>query len=107
MSINIKLKRLFYKSWKRNFTSEEITYVRILLYGVVLYKLLSRDFSNFGFIPEELLNFYPINHYTQDLRDFTGIKLTVDLLTFHWIHWFISFPSKIFFKKYNFLQYQL
>ena len=58
MSINIKLKRLFYKSWKRNFTSEEITYVRILLYGVVLYKLLSRDFSNFGFIPEELLNFY-------------------------------------------------
>lgn len=99
MSININLKRLFYKSWKRNFTSEEITYVRILLYGVVLYKLLSRDFSNFGFIPEELLNFYPINHYTQDLRDFTGIKLTVDLLTFHWIHWFISFPSENILQK--------
>jgi hypothetical protein len=98
MSINNKLKSLFYKSWRRNFTIEEITYVRILLYGVVLYKLLSRDFSNFGYIPQELLNFYPINHYAQDLRNFSGIKLLVDILTFHWIHWFLSFPSEYILK---------
>ena len=93
MFLNLNIKKFFFSSWKINFSTSEITYVRVILYTIVLYKLLSRDFSNFGYIPEELLNFYPINHYTQDIRDLTGFKFIVDLLTFHWLHWFIDFPS--------------
>ena len=79
----INLKKYFFYSWKINFTEIEITYVRVLVYLIILYKILSRDFSNFGYIPEELLNFYPINHYTQDIRNLSGIKVIIDLATFH------------------------
>ena len=100
----IKLKKYFFYSWKINFTEIEITYVRVLVYLIILYKILSRDFSNFGYIPEELLNFYPINHYTQDIRNLSGIKVIIDLATFHWIHWFINFP---YVETLNYIQFTL
>lgn len=100
----INLKKYFFYSWKINFTEIEITYVRVLVYLIILYKILSRDFSNFGYIPEELLNFYPINHYTQDIRNLSGIKVIIDLATFHWIHWFINFPSV---ETLNYIQFTL
>ena len=56
-----------------------------------LWKFNSRDFSFFSYGIEP---YYPIEIY--DIRNykiFTGFKFLQDLVSFHWIHWFLSYPE--------------
>lgn len=71
-----------------------IAWIRFVVYGTLIWKLLSRDFSVFGFAPDFLLNFYPDEQYSL-FHGYTalGFKPIVDLATFHWVHWFIELPS--------------
>jgi hypothetical protein len=59
-----------------------------------LWKLLSRDFSNIALWPVSVLAGYPIDIYLPDYMLFTGITPFFDLVTFHFIHFFIPFPSE-------------
>jgi predicted DCC family thiol-disulfide oxidoreductase YuxK len=73
----------------------DVAYIRILLFGFFIYKLLSRDFPVFGVIPKELLNHYPHEQYRwQAGYDFLGLPQLVDLASFHWIHWAIPLPNE-------------
>jgi len=72
-----------------------IGWTRIVILTLLLYKFLSRDFSIFGIVPESLAIAYPTNVFNPlDAYVLLGFKGFVDLCTFHWIHWFISFPSE-------------
>lgn len=73
----------------------DVAYMRILLFGFFIYKLLSRNFSIFGTAPTAMLTMYPHRNYEWA----TGIanlafQPIVDLGSFHWIHWFIPLPGE-------------
>lgn len=73
-----------------------IGWTRIVILFLLLYKFLSRDYSLFGYLPEGLAEVYPA--YVFDPLDayvLLGFKWLVDFFTFHWIHWFFSFPSEV------------
>jgi len=73
-----------------------IGWSRIVILTFLLYKFLSRDFSIFGILPIELAVAYPTNVFDPlDAYVLLGFKWFVDLCTFHWIHWFVSFPSEV------------
>lgn len=73
----------------------EIAWIRIVVYSGFLYKLLSRDFSVFGFAPEVVLNFYPSDQYMiEHGYSALGFPFLVDLACFHWVHWFFPLPGK-------------
>ena len=67
--------------------------IKLVLGSILIYKLLSRDFSNFAFWPHEVLFGWPFDIYSSGYIYLTGIPIIFDLLTFHFIHFFISFPS--------------
>jgi hypothetical protein len=72
----------------------DVNIARIIILSTVLYKLLSRDFSFFGTVPEEVFSFYPIYIYSPtNYIEFMGIPGLMDLATFHWIHWLLPFPN--------------
>jgi hypothetical protein len=75
--------------------------IKVVCAVVLVYKLLSRDFSNFGFWPESVLLGYPFDIYTPDYILLTAIPPLFDLTTFHFIHWFIPLPSA---EQFYFLQ---
>lgn len=73
-----------------------IGWTRIVILSFLLYKFLSRDFSIFGVLPETLAIAYPANVFDPlDAYLLLGFNWIVDLCTFHWIHWFVSFPSEL------------
>lgn len=71
-----------------------IGWSRIVILLILLWKFLSRDYSIFGLMPEELAiayagnTFNPLSAYVA-----LGFKPIVDLFTFHWIHAFLPFPT--------------
>jgi len=72
-----------------------IGWTRIVILSFLLYKFLSRDYSVFGLLPESLAIAYPANvFHPLDSYVLLGFKWIVDFFTFHWIHWFVSFPSE-------------
>ncbi|HIP27336.1 MAG TPA: hypothetical protein EYG80_06760, partial [Flavobacteriaceae bacterium] len=72
-----------------------IGWTRIVILSFLLYKFLSRDYSVFGLLPEALAIAYPANvFHPLDSYVLLGFKWIVDFFTFHWIHWFVSFPSE-------------
>jgi hypothetical protein len=85
------LNRVFYQEKP----AIDIAYMRILIFGFFIYKLLSRDFSIFGFAPDEVLNIYPVQQYPAEFGySLLGIPIIVDLASFHWIHWILPFPDQ-------------
>jgi len=73
-----------------------IGWTRIVILSFLLLKFLSRDYSIFGMLPESLAVAYPANvFHPLDAYLLLGFKGLVDLCTFHWIHWFVSFPSEL------------
>ncbi|CAA6817528.1 MAG: Unknown protein [uncultured Sulfurovum sp.] len=73
-----------------------IGWTRIVILFFLLYKFLSRDYSLFGTLPETLALAYPANvFHPLDAYVLFGFKYIVDFCTFHWIHWFIAFPSEL------------
>jgi hypothetical protein len=72
-----------------------VGWTRIVILSFLLLKFLSRDYSLFGIFPEILAEAYPANvFHPLDAYVLLGFKWVVDLCTFHWIHWFVPFPSE-------------
>ena len=72
-----------------------VGWTRIVILLVLLYKLLSRDFSIYGVMPEWMMNVYPFNSYNiWDGYALLGVKPIIDIFSFHWIHWFLPQISK-------------
>ena len=92
MSIIDKFNEKLYEPAPASF----IGWTRIVILSFLLWKFLSRDYSLFGSFPEELAMAYPANvFHPLDAYVLLGFKWVVDLFTFHWIHWFVSFPSEL------------
>jgi len=55
-----------------------------------LWKFNSRDFSffSYGFEPYYPIEIYKVHNYIK----VSGFKFLQDLVSFHWIHWFFSYP---------------
>ena len=73
-----------------------IGWTRVVVISILLVKFLSRDYSIFGILPQDLAIAYPSNVFDPiDAYVLLGVNWIVDLATFHWIHWFFVFPSEI------------
>ena len=71
-----------------------ITYIRVFIFSFFLYKLLSRDYRIFSFASFRVLGIDSSEVYKSYL-DYAALSnhILTDILTFHWIHWFVPFPS--------------
>lgn len=71
-----------------------VVYIRFVLYGFFIWKLLSRDYRIMAFANEQLLNVYGHEAFRSSGNYiFLGRSYVVDIATFHWVHWFLPFPS--------------
>jgi len=86
-----------------------VGWTRIVILSFLLLKFLSRDFSLFGTLPQELAIAYPANTFSPfDAYVLLGVGWIVDIFTFHWVHWFVAFPSEmILFYIQLFLEFML
>ncbi|MGE0201790.1 MAG: thiol-disulfide oxidoreductase DCC family protein [Candidatus Melainabacteria bacterium] len=72
----------------------DVAWIRIVVFGYFLYKLLSRDYTVFGFAPPEILSIYPTELFNFKLGYAAmGVPWVVSLATFHWVHWFLPLPD--------------
>ena len=85
----------------RPVTDMYLKWFRFVLYGSLIYKLLSRDFSNFGYYPEFLLDLYPADVYGINDYRVLAVGWWVDLWSFHWLHWFLPFPDPETFRVFH------
>ncbi len=68
--------------------------IRVLVSSFFIWKLLSRDYGFYGSLPENIFSFYPISIYPpHSIILLTGLPILTDILTFHWIHWFLPRPG--------------
>lgn len=68
-------------------------YLKFILGSLYIWKLLSRNFSNFGEWPVTVISGYPIDIYPPDYMLITAVPILFDLVTFHFIHFFIPWPQ--------------
>lgn len=68
-------------------------WVKVVIGGLYIWKLLSRDFSNISIWPEAVLVGYPIDIYKPDYVLTTGVWPLFDICSFHFIHWILPWPS--------------
>lgn len=60
----------------------------------MLYKLFSRDFGFYGFLPPEFFTFYPYELYPGKFNmRLTGLPIITEIFTMHWVHWVIPRPT--------------
>lgn len=72
-----------------------VGWTRVVILLILLWKFLSRDYSIFGMMPEDLAIAYPGNTFSfLEAYVALGFKPIVDLFTFHWIHWLLPFPTQ-------------
>lgn len=72
-----------------------VNVARIIVCAFLIWKLFSRDFGFFGRVPEQVFYFYPIEIYARDKWVlWTGLPILSELLTFHWLHWFVPRPDE-------------
>ena len=67
-------------------------FAKAVLALLFIWKILSRDFSNIALWPLSVLGGYPYDIYPPDYL-VLGIPGVFDLATFHWIHFFLPWPS--------------
>lgn len=84
----------YLKLTKKPISEIDMGFARWIIYGFLVYKLLSRDFSSFGVLPAYLLDVYPIDVYGKNYFALFGFWPLTDLFTFHWIHWLLPFPGE-------------
>jgi hypothetical protein len=70
-----------------------VYWVKFIIGSLYLWKLLSRDFSNIAFWPQSVVSGYPVDIYPPDYILTTGIFPFFDLVTFHFVHWVLPYPS--------------
>lgn len=85
--------RLYY-SFQNKYLSPgrdfDVNIVRFVICLFFIWKLLSRDFGFYGTVPAKVFSFYPVYIYRPDNYMLTlGLPILTDLVTFHWIHWFV------------------
>ena len=67
---------------------------RLIVCIFLLWKLLSRNFDFFGYIPSDVFGAYPVDIYPiSTVIKWTGTSIITDIFTMHWIHWFIDRPG--------------
>ena len=72
-----------------------VNIARLFVCAFLIWKLFSRDYGFFGHVPEQVLYFYPFEIYEIDKYVlWTGLPIIQDLLTFHWVHWFLPHPAE-------------
>jgi hypothetical protein len=82
-----------------------INLVRIFVGLFFAWKVMSRDFGFMGIVPSDFFYYYPIELYhPENIVLVTGVPILMELVTFHWIHWFTGFPSE---TVLNWLQFLL
>lgn len=69
-----------------------IYFIRFFVSTFLAFKILSREFEFFGYLPEQFFYFYPIEIYFEYML-FMGIPGISELATFHWIHFFLPHPA--------------
>lgn len=98
---DLALQDIFFKYYNQPNQPFNMVYIRLFLCLFFIWKLLSRDFTIFGTIPEEAFYFYPIQIY-KDYMMFVGLPGVMEVLTFHWVHWITGFPSEAVLKTIQF-----
>ena len=72
----------------------DIVLARIFICAFLIWKLLSRDFGAFAYIPTDVFYFYPYQIYSIDKWIlWTGVPVLQDILTLHFIHWIVPYPN--------------
>ncbi|MEM7249815.1 MAG: hypothetical protein AAF493_00235 [Pseudomonadota bacterium] len=83
----------FLTHYARSGSEFNVLLARLFVCFFLVWKILSRDFGFFASFPYEITA-YPVDIYSTESYVFwTGTWLITDLLTFHWIHWFLPPPS--------------
>lgn len=85
------LQNRFIKSYNKKGHSFDINIIQIIIVLFFIYKLLSRDFSFFGIVPDDVFGnrsisqIYPVNNIK-----LVSIQFLNELATFQFIHYFID-----------------
>ena len=60
--------------------------IQFVVFSYIIYRLISRDYSVYGLVPEEYFN-YP--------RAYTNVypNWIVQIFNTHWIYWFLDYPN--------------
>ena len=82
----------------------QVWQIKVVLALILIYKLLSRDFSSLALWPESVLWGYPVDIYSPDYINVTAVPPIFDLVTFHFIHYLLPIPSEF---GFNLIQYIL
>jgi hypothetical protein len=84
----------FFRTYNQFGYDFDLVVARVFICSFMIWKLLSRDFGAFSYIPEEVFYFYPYQIYTVDKWIlWTGIPFIQDVLTMHFIHWIFPHPN--------------
>lgn len=68
-------------------------YLKFILGYLWIWKLLSRNFSNFSEWPVSVLSGYPIDIYQPDYMLTTAVPILFDLASFHFVHYLVPWPQ--------------
>ena len=81
-----------------------INIARLVVGLLILWKLLSRNFEFYGYVPSDIFDFYPVDVYPiKSYVLWTGLPMITDVLTFHWIHWFVDRPGPVTLKVIQYI----
>ncbi|WP_435166723.1 hypothetical protein [Candidatus Pelagibacter bacterium nBUS_28] len=89
-----KISQLILNNYNSPINFYFVYWFKFIIGILYLWKLLSRDFSNIALWPVSVISGYPVDIYHPDYLLFMGIAPFFDLVTFHFIHYFISYPSE-------------
>ena len=93
-----KLIKNIYDNYNEPVNKYYFYWFKFILGSLYLWKLLSRDFSNLAFWPQDVISGYPIDIYSHDYLLSTGVPILFDLTNFHFIHYFIPYPTELVFQ---------
>ena len=81
------------KNFEEDVNQYYFYWFKLILGSLYLWKLLSRDFSNFALWPDSVIKGYPFDIYSIDYSLLTGIPILFDLTNFHFIHYIVPYPN--------------
>ncbi len=87
------------KTYTEVIPAHQIFQIRLVIGCLLVYKLLSRDFSNIAYWSESLLSSSPFSIYSPiDYVLVTGINPIFDIVSLHFVHWILPYPTGETFK---------
>ena len=82
------------RNYEESVTKAYFYWVKAVVGGLYIWKLLSRDFTSVSIWPESVLAGYPVDIYKPDYVLTTAIWPIFDVSSFHFIHWILPWPSE-------------